>query len=108
MMTTKNFLIVCSLISLIACGEKKAEVTGPPEPVNPPVVVEDIVVPVQTNVVTPEFWESFNTNLRVVYYYSKLDSLQIHLPLEKEFTKKYCEENNIAYHEYYTNDNKST
>lgn len=90
---------------LASCGEKTPVVTGPPELVNPPVVVEDIVVPVQHDIVTPEFWTSFDTDLKVVYYYSKIDSMQTNLPKVKEATKIFCNTNNIAYHEYYTNDN---
>lgn len=102
----QKILVIFVVVGLLSSCENKAEeITGPPEPVNPPVVVEDIEVPHQQNVVTPEFWEQFETDLRVVYFYSKIDSLQIHLPLEKELAKSFCDENNIDYHEYYTNDN---
>lgn len=104
-MFQKIFVVLISIVLLSSCGDKSAEVIGPPELVNPPVVVEDIVVPKQHNVVTPEFWEAFETDLKVVYFYSKIDSLQIHLPLEKELAKSFCNENNVDYHEYYTNDN---
>ncbi len=104
-MFQKSIVFVFALVFLAACVEKSVEVTGPPEPANPPVVVEDIEVPQQTNVVTPEFWEAFDTDIQAVYFYSKIDSLQIHLPLEKELAKSFCEENGISYHEYYTNDN---
>ena len=102
----KKALLFATVLSVFAsCKDNSTEVTGPPAPVNPPVNVEDIEVPFQSNVVTPEFWESFSTDMKVVYFYSKIDSLQIHLPLEKEMTKSFCESNGIAYHEYYTNDN---
>jgi hypothetical protein len=104
-MFQKIFVIFIAVGLLSSCENKAAEITGPPEPVNPPVVVEDIEVPHQQNVVTPEFWGEFETDLRVVYFYSKIDSLQIHLPLEKELAKSFCDENSIDYHEYYTNDN---
>jgi hypothetical protein len=104
-MFQKIFVVFISVAMLVSCGGKPAEIIAPPEPVNPPVIVEDIEVPEQHNVVTPEFWESFETDMKVVYFYSKIDSLQIHLPLEKELAKSYCETNGIAYHEYYTNDN---
>ncbi len=104
-MFQKFFVVFTSVVFLSSCQDKTAEITGPPEPVNPPVIVEDIVVPKQNNVITPEFWESFETQKKVVYFYSKIDSLQIHLPLEKELAKSYCASNNISYHEYYTNDN---
>ena len=103
-MFKKVFLAVAVLAVFYSCKDSSPEITGPPEPVHPPVNVEDIEVPFQSNVVTPEFWESFSTDLKVVYFYSKIDSLQIHLPLEKELTKSFCETNGIAYHEYYTND----
>lgn len=104
-MFQKIFVVFMTIAMLSSCGDKSVEVTGPPELVNPPVIVEDIEVPKQNNVVTPEFWEAFETDLKVVYFYSKIDSLQIHLPLEKELAKSFCNENNIDYHEYYTNDN---
>lgn len=104
-MFQKLFVVTIGLLVLTSCENKPAEITGPPEPVNPPVIVEDIQVPKQQNVVTPEFWESFDTDLKVVYFYSKIDSLQIHLPLEKELAKSFCLEQNVDYHEYYTNDN---
>jgi hypothetical protein len=104
-MFQKVLVVFSSIVILSACGDKPAEITGPPEPVNPPVIVEDIEVPKQHNVVTPEFWKSFETDMKVVYFYSKIDSLQIHLPLEKELAKSFCETNDVNYHEYYTNDN---
>ncbi len=93
------------IVIIISCSNpQESEITGPPTPVNPPVVVEDIVVPKQNNVINISDWEIFETDIKMVFFYSKIDSLQQNQLEEKEICKTFCDANSIVYHEYYTNE----
>lgn len=59
----------------------------------------------QTNVVTPEFWENFDTDVRVVFFYSKKESSsQLIQNIKKEIIGGEGSLNYV-FHEYHTDDN---
>jgi len=59
----------------------------------------------QTNVVTPEFWESFDTDVTIVFYYSKIESSPDAVHAFKDELLNGAEANGYEFHEYHTDEN---
>lgn len=59
----------------------------------------------QTNVVTPEFWENFKTDVQVVFYYSKIESSPASVISFKEQLLNGSEASSYDFHEYHTDEN---
>lgn len=59
----------------------------------------------QSNVVTPEFWDNFDTDVRVVFFYSKKESSPEYIHKIKEEIKAASGNLGYTFHEYHTDEN---
>lgn len=99
---------IFSVLFLIGCQEEATteettETVTVEETQDIPETIEEVH---QSNVVTPEFWEDYETDVRVVFFYSKVENS----PPEISSVKKDLllgEANGEAYefHEYHTDEN---
>lgn len=99
-------LLILGFFAMSCQEESSAEETNAPNEVNEKVpVVEPETEFQQTNVVTPEFWESFETDVRVVFFYSKKESSADLVHQVKEKVIEQEASLNYIFHEYHTDDN---
>ena len=59
----------------------------------------------QTNVVTPEFWSSFDTDVTIVFYYSKIESSPEEVHGFKQQLINGADAHGYDFHEYHTDEN---
>ncbi|CAG5085771.1 hypothetical protein [Parvicella tangerina] len=59
----------------------------------------------QTNVVTPEFWDSYDTDVVMIFYYNKKESSGDKIHQVKEEVLNNEESLGYEFHEYYTDEN---
>lgn len=102
-------LILSLMFFVIGCKEEQAAGetqdpadTNETETPNTQEVDADIQ---QTNVVTPEFWENFDTDVQVVFYYSKIESSPEKVHAFKEKLLNGSEKYSYDFHEYHTDEN---
>lgn len=105
MKRTSLSVIIALTLLMTSCQETQEDVT-PSENQNTTSeaqMVED--KPVQSNVVTPEFWENFDTDVRVVFFYSKKESSPEYIHKIKDEIIAGAEANGYVFHEYHTDEN---
>lgn len=104
-----TILILVFAVLLVACKEEptteeaKNDVEVNESEVTDTQESETSVEP--TNVVTPEFWENFNTDVQIVFYYSKVESSPANVTDFKEQLLNGSEANGYNFHEYHTDEN---
>ncbi|MCB9189083.1 MAG: hypothetical protein H6599_07350 [Flavobacteriales bacterium] len=100
-------LLFLSTLFFASCKESEStEETTAHNEVQEVETVQNVEMEIhQTNVVTPEFWENFDTDVRVVFFYSKKESSsELIQKLKKEIVGGE-EALNYVFHEYHTDDN---
>lgn len=100
-------LLFASILFLVSCNDSApAEEPSTQNQVKEVETVQETETEIhQTNVVTPEFWDSFETDITIVFYYSKIESSPETVHTFKEKLVNGAVSNGYDFHEYHTDEN---
>lgn len=104
-----KYTILLLLLAVIAVSCQEAETTEE-TPTETQIKEQETTPEVetevhQTNVVTPEFWNSYETDVLIVFYYSKIESSPDAVHSFKEELLNGDEQYGYEFHEYHTDEN---